>query len=262
MDIPAEQLKEALFTNDLDAVRRGIEDFRKDSDWMQISNHLRLAMESLYQKHWLKTNHVILSIFMLPELLGIDCNIFNEIGSVQDDRSIAHASDSLFDSLIGLAEDQIRNGGSTLFFNINRISSTRSAIIISDLIEARYRETLFVIEETDEMIPKLTKDWIDVSRLWRTSNGFRLLKARNLGTHIHINEYRELRNRLVKELNCELNGIKTECDRLRKEGYSKYLRLTRTLDDFMTGLIASLGIRGKFDQYYKTWIDHEGLDEF
>ena len=262
MDDSAEQLKEALLSNNLDAARGEIEGFRKGSGWTQISNLLRITTESLYQKHWLKTNHVILSIFMSPELLGIDCNIFKEISSIQEDRSITQASDSLFESLIGLAKNQIRNGGSTLFFNIDRISSTRSVVIISDLIEARYRETLFVLEETDEMIPRLTKDWIDVSRLWKTSNGFRLLKARNLGTLIHINEYKELRNRLVKELNCELNGVKAECDRLRKEGHSKYLLFSRTLEEFMSGLIASLGIRGQFDQYYKTWIDHEGLDEF
>lgn len=262
MDDPAERLKKALLNNDLDAAREEIENFRKSSDWMQTSNLLRITMEALYQKHWLKTNYVLLSIFRSPELLGIDCNIFKEIGSIEEDRSITEASDCLFESLLSLTKNQIRNGGSTLFYNIDRISSTRSVVIISDLIEARYRETLFVIEEIDEMIPKLTKDWMDVSRLWRTGNGFRLLKARNLGILLHINEYKELRSRLAKELNFEPNSVKIECDRFRKEGHSKYLRLSQTLEDFMNGLIASLGIRGKFDQYYKTWIDHEGLDEF
>jgi len=262
MDDPAEQLKEALINNNLKAVRGEIDVLSKDSDWIQIANLLRISMESLYQKHWLKTNHVLLSIFMLPELLGIDSNIFREISSIQQSTSVAQASEFLFELLIGITENQIKNGGSTLFFNVDRISSTRSAVIIPDLIKARYRETLFVLQEIDNMLPKLTKEWVDVSRLWRTSNGFRLLKARNIGTHIHINEYKELRDRLVRELNCDPATIKKECDGLRIEDNSKYLMLSQTLEEFMTGLIASLGIRGKFDQYYKTWIDHEGLDEF
>ena len=262
MDNLVEQLKEALINNDLSAVRGEIDVLAKDSDWTQIANLLRISMESLYQKHWLKTNHVLLSLFMLPELLGIDCNIFSEISSMQQPRSVMQVYDSLFELLVRIAENQIKNGGSTLFFNVERMSSTRSAIIIPDLIEARYRETLFVLQEIDNILPKLTKEWVDVSRLWRTSNGFRLLKVRNIGTLIHINEYKELRNRLIKELNCDPTGIEQECDRLQAEDTPKYLQLSQTLEDFMTGLIASLGIRGKFDQYYKTWIDHEGLDEF
>ncbi len=262
MDDSAERLMEALTNSNLDRVRIEIEEISKYSDWIQISKILRVSLESLYQRHWLKTNHVLLSIFMLPELLGIDCDIFNELNSIHKYTSVAHASESLFQLLIRRAENQIKNGGSTLFFSVDRISSTRSAIIIPDLIEARFRETLLVLQEIDDMLPQLTKEWLDVSRLWRTSNGFRLLKARNIGTHIHINEYKELRNRLAKELNCEPDSIKAECDVLKKGGNSKYLLLSRTLEDFMNGLIASLGIRGKFDQYYKTWIDHEGLDEF
>ncbi|MFW9964980.1 MAG: hypothetical protein ACFFCX_15525, partial [Candidatus Sifarchaeia archaeon] len=176
-------------------------------------------------------------------------------------KDIEHASKLLFVRVIEIVKKQLKKGGSTLFFNINEISSTPSAIITSELIQARYRETILVLDEINLKLPSLTKEWVDVSRLWRTGNGFRTLKARGLGIHIHIKEYKEIRDLLVKEMMLDSNKLSDESLKLRKED-SKYLQFSKTLDEFVSGLIASRGVRGSFDPYYKTWIDHEGLDEF
>jgi transcription initiation factor TFIIIB Brf1 subunit/transcription initiation factor TFIIB len=153
-------------------------------------------------------------------------------------------------------------GGSTLFFDVTQIASTRSAIIAAELIQARYRETIHVLNEIDELLPTLTKEWVNVSRLWRTGNGYRMLRARELAVLIHVKEYNEIRNHLVKELNVPPDKVAEESNRLTEEGKSDYLQISITLDEFLTGLIASRGIRGEFEPHYKTWIDHEGLDEF
>jgi hypothetical protein len=230
--------------------------------WEENIGYLKSATESLYQKHWLKLNHVLLSIFNLAELLGVDCDLFRQLNRIGQPTSVEQASEGLYHVLIQKAEAQLRGGGPTLFFNIGKMSTTRSAIIVPELVNARYRETVFTLNETDEILDKNPKDWIDVSRLWRTSNGYRLLKARNSGTHIHANDYRNIRDCLSRELGCDSDKIADECEKMRSDGNLKYLQLSKTLDEFMTGLIASLGVRGKFDPYYRTWIDHEGLDDF
>jgi hypothetical protein len=262
MENPIDSLKYHLSANQLDALHLEILNQNDRLSWDDNIRYLKSAVESLYQNHWLKVNHVLLSIFKLPELLGVDCDLFRQLISIKQPKDIDHASESLFNKLIQIAESQLREGGSTLFFNIGRMSSTRSVITISELVKARYRETIFVLNETDEMLKKLKKEWVDVSRFWRTSNGYRFLKARNIGTLIHVSEYREIRDCLIRELGCNPNDIAEECERMRSDDIQNYLQLSEPLDGFMTGLIASLGIRGKFDQYYKTWIDHEGLDEF
>ncbi len=231
-------------------------------DWIELVGFLQRACQDTYQKHWLKTHHMVLSIFGVSELLGIDSPLFDELRSLDVPKDMTHASNSLFELLIDVAKTQFNSGGSTLFFDVDRISSTRSAVITSDLIQARYRETIFVIQEIDDALPSLTKEWVDASRLWRTGNGFRLLRAKYLGIPIHIKDYKEIRAVLLNEMKVKPDEVEKESNRLRKEGYSDYLNLSKSLDEFVTGLIASSGIRGSFDPYYRTWIDHEGLDEF
>ncbi|MFX1483628.1 MAG: hypothetical protein ACFFCP_10605 [Promethearchaeota archaeon] len=264
MDIDTERILDLLALDDLRNLRQDIDtSLRKDihsaDDWKELVSILRVACSKAYQKHWLKTHQVILSVFEIPELLGVDCRFFEELQAIPLSSSLRNASDHLFDNLIEIAKDQLTKGGSTLFFNVDSISHTRSAIIASDLIEARFRETVLVLNEIDQAIPKLTKEWVNISRLWRTGNGYRLLKATDFGVVIHIKAYGQLRDLLLEDLDVDsdrLNELSVEFSE------SNYLQLSKTLDEFMTGLIASRGIRGTYEPHFKNWIDHEGLDDF
>ena len=267
MEIDTEIIYDLLAIDDFQGLESTIDSVLKTSvqskeDWDELVTFLKTACLETYQKHWLKTHHIILSIFGMPELLGVDCTLFDELRIINKPNSIEQASNSFFETLVEIARTQFKNGGSTLFFDFALISSTRSAIIAADLIQARYRETIHVLNEIDEMLPSLTKEWVDVSRLWRTSNGFRMLGARDMAILIHVKEYKEIRNLLVRELKVDSERVAEESSRLREEGSSNYLQLSKTLDEFVTGLIASRGIRGAFEPHYKTWIDHEGLDDF
>lgn len=237
-------------------------DVQSKKDWDDLVTILKMGCQETYQKHWLKTHHIILSIFGMPELRGVDCSLFNELRSLDTPKTIEHASDQFFDILVDIARTQFTGGGSTLFFDVTKISSTRSAILTADLIQARYRETILVLNEIDEMLPSLTKEWVNVSRLWRTGNGFRMLRARDMGVLIHVKEYKEIRDLLAKEMKISPDKIAEVCGKLRGESRPDYLQLSSTLDEFVTGLIASRGVRGTFEPHFKTWIDHEGLDEF
>jgi hypothetical protein len=231
-------------------------------DWDELISVLQRGCQEIYQKHWLKTHHIVLSVFKIPELRGVDCSLFDELHSMQPPKGMMQASDNLFSILIEIAKKQFENGGSTLFFNVDEMASTRSAIIVSDLVQARFRETVFVLEEIDALLPNLTKEWVDVSRLWRTGYGYRILKTRNLSTIIHVKEYDRIREILLDKLNIDSDRTILVGDKLRDEGNSTYLNLSKTLDEFVAGLIASHGIRGAFEPHYRSLIDHEGLDDF
>ena len=264
MDIDTELTLELLADDNVSSLSSLIDnnlrdEVHTDNDWKDFVNILRIAFTRTYQKHWLKTHKVLLSLFKIPELLGVDCNIFDELRATQQPFSLEQASNRLFEILIEIAKSQLNSGGSTLFFDIGKIASTRSAIITSDLIEARFRETVLVLNEIDNVIPTLTKDWVDVSRLWRSGNGYRLLRASELGVVIHIKEYEEIKHILMKELDLDSEKL---CEANRHYKNVNYLELSETLDNFVTGLVASRGIRGEYEPHFKTWIDHEGLDDF
>ena len=177
----AEEIKDYLVQDNIQGVQTLIGELLNDNEWKEIVALLKTVTTALYKKHLLKTQQMILTIFDLSELLGVDCDIFTEMSSIPHPDNIEQASNLLFDNLILVAKTQFGTGGSTLFFDVEKLSKTRSVIIIPDLIEARYRETIFLISEYDELLPSLTKEYIDASRLWRTGYGLRLLKARNQG---------------------------------------------------------------------------------
>ena len=262
MEAFGEELKDYLVQDNIEAARNLIDVLIKDGDWKEIVQLLKTVTKSLYRKHLLKIHHMVLSIFNLAELQGLDCDLFSEIASIPQPKDIEHASDLLFDNLIEIAKAQFQTGGSTLFFNVEEMKSTRSVVVIPELVEARYREIILVLAEIDELLPSLTKEYIDTTRLWRTGYGLRSLKARNQGLLIHINDYKEIRNLIANELGINPNGIKNERDEILRKGNSDYLRISNELDVFVLSYILSLGVRGKFDPYYKSLIDHEDLDEF
>lgn len=262
MEETSETIKDYLVQNDIERLRILINTLIKDHKWSDIIELLKTSSESLYKKHWLKTHHMMLSIFELSELLGVDCDIFSELNRITQPESIENASELLFDNLIQVAMTQFKSGGSTLFFNVDKISTTRSAIILPELIEARYRETIFILSEFDEMLPTLTKEWIEVGKLWRTGYGLRLLRARNHRLLIHIKDYKVIRNLLAKELGIDLKNITEEKERLIREGNSDYLQLSQQLDVFVLSYIISLGVIGKFDPKYRALIDPEDSDDF
>ena len=258
----AEEIKDYLVQDNIRGVQTLISDLMKNHEWKEIVALLKTVTTALYKKHLLKTHKMVLTIFNLSELLGIDCDIFAEMNSIPVPENIEQASDLLFDNFIQVARSQFSSGGSTLFFDVDKLSTTRSVIIIPDLIEARYRETIFVLSEYDELLPTLTKDWIEVARLWRSGYGLRLLKARNYGLMIHVKDYKEIRELLARELGINLEKITEERDRLIRESNSEYLQLSQALDVFVLSYIVSLGVIGKFDPKYKSLIDPEDSNEF
>ncbi|MGY5859017.1 MAG: hypothetical protein RTU63_06590 [Candidatus Thorarchaeota archaeon] len=258
----AEDIKDYLVQDNVKGVQALIEKLLKEFEWKEIVSLLKTVTRSLYKKHLLKTHQMVLTVFDLSELVGVDCDLFAEMNSISAPSSIKHASDLLFENLVLAVKTQLQSGGSTLFFNVNNLKKTRSVIIIPDLIEARYREAIFIISEFDEILPTLTKEWVDASRLWRTGYGLRLLKAQNQGLMIHVKDYKEIRNRLAKELELDLNKINEEKDRFICEGNSEYLQLSKEMDVFVLSYIVSLGVIGKFDPKYKSLIDPEDSEEF
>ena len=262
MEEIAERLKDYFVQDDVKKSQELIRSLTVTFEWKEIVGLLKNVTSSLYQGHFLKKHHMILSIFDLFELAGIDCDIFSEMKAIRQPSSFDEACSLLFENFIQIAKAQFQSGGSTLFFNVEKLKTTRSAVIVSDLLEARYRETIFILAEIDELLPTLHNEWINASRLWRIGYGMKILRARKQGLLIHINEYKKIRNRILNELEINPETIIKQRNQLIQKHNHDYLQISKELDMFVTGYISSLGIRGQFEPPFKSLIDHEGLDEF
>ena len=137
MEIDTENIYELLATDQSKGLESAIDNILRSSvhtkeDWDELVSILQTACLETYQKHWLKTYHIMLSLFGMPELLGVDCTIFDKLRLIDQPSNIDQASSRLFDVLVESTRSQFKNGGSTLFFSVDEISSTRSAIIASE----------------------------------------------------------------------------------------------------------------------------------
>ncbi|MHA2153283.1 MAG: hypothetical protein ACXAAQ_15005, partial [Candidatus Thorarchaeota archaeon] len=119
MDIDTELILEHLVDDRTETLRNEIDrllinDIESDKDWKEFVNILRAACTKTFQKHWLKMHQVLFSTFKIPELLGVDCNVFEELSSITKPASIDNVSNKLFDVLVEISKTQLRSGGSTL----------------------------------------------------------------------------------------------------------------------------------------------------
>ncbi|MFX0108494.1 MAG: hypothetical protein ACFE7R_09440, partial [Candidatus Hodarchaeota archaeon] len=198
----------------------------------------------------------------MPELFGVDCELYTIIHLEEEPENLGLAAHNLYEVVASLVRMQLNTGGSTLFFNVERMLTSKSAGLIEYLVKARTRETVLVLDELDKSVSTLGKDWVNVSRLWRTGNGFRLLRAKEVGRHIHLKDYASVRELLLSEIEIKSEDIETTAATLRKRGETQYLALSERLDDFVRLVISSRGIRGRFEPYYRPWVDLEGIDDF
>lgn len=230
-------------------------------DWIEFIAFLRQASRKVHSKYWLKRSHTVLMIFDAVDLLGIDDNIFDILQSIEGSDDWRTTSELAREALMKTARSQLQSGGSTLFFNIDRMSKTESVTLIPDLVQARHRETLFIISDYEDVLSNLDREWVDVTRLWRTTNGFRALRSRNYGTAIHVREYQEIRNMILEEIGVHLDDVNSERKKLEEE-QTRYLNLSNELNNFISALVSSYGIRGNYDPVYKSSFDYMGVDDF
>ncbi|MFX1605056.1 MAG: hypothetical protein ACFFDD_04050, partial [Promethearchaeota archaeon] len=81
MEIETETIYDLLAVDDYDRLATLIDnilrrDIQSKDDWERLVSILEVACLETYHKHWLKTHHIILSIFRMPELRGVDRSLF------------------------------------------------------------------------------------------------------------------------------------------------------------------------------------------
>ena len=111
MDIDTELTLELLADDNISSLSSLLENTLRDevhsvNDWKDLVNILRNAFTRTYQKHWLKTNKILLSLFKIPELVGVDCNIFDELRAIEQPFNLGQASNRLFEILIEILLSQ------------------------------------------------------------------------------------------------------------------------------------------------------------
>jgi len=146
----------------------------KKMGWAAIRERIVTVLNQITEIDWYAVQRGLLIGFGMEELAGFDGNPSELLADTTGSMDYKSARRSIYDRAVELLDDQISNGGPTLFLDIEEMKETRASKLIAKIVEARRNE----IENTTV----LTKGSISLmNSLWLTHYGYKILEALGVG---------------------------------------------------------------------------------
>lgn len=108
--------------------------------WKTILSHTKEFLRLLPERQWFAAQRGLLTGMGFPELAAFDGWPYLLLENITDDMDYEQAKLQIEENTIRLLKSQIENQGSTHFLDIDRLSSTSGAILISPILENRMKE--------------------------------------------------------------------------------------------------------------------------
>jgi len=146
----------------------------KKFGWDGVKKHLTAVSKSLRIGDEFKTQQLLLTALGIPELACYDGHLRDLVKLLPDSGSYDDGIITFRSEIVRVLENQLKQGRSTLYFDVDALSTTSGSVLIPLLLKQRNREmekvTLFV-----------NKGRIDLLPLWITGYGSKILSALNYG---------------------------------------------------------------------------------
>ncbi len=172
------------------------DDLSRRSGWQAIRKTLPKVIEALDGRNWFRAQKGLLEGFQIEELSGFDGNPMLLLDHTEGLADFASVRDAIYDNAIGLLEDQIGRGGSTLFLDLHKISDTRASKMVSLISAARTREI-------SEAAVQVGGNRVNLFPLWLTYYGSELLRVLNFGLTTDLRGL-DLISRSLRQIGYEL----------------------------------------------------------
>jgi hypothetical protein len=157
----------------------------------------------------------------MSELACYDGNLSDIIDMLPEKGSYNKGVKILREKMIYKLIDQLKNNGSTLFFDIDELS-TRDASVLIPLILKRRKKELQRLRLYE------SSGYVDLTPLWKTGYGYEILKVLNLKKTIHVKEFKKVRDAFSKI------GIRLRLTaELKKAKKNPTPKLSQTLSKFV-----------------------------
>jgi hypothetical protein len=130
-----------------------------------------------------------MAAFALEEIGGYDGDPNHLLSEINMEHSFVYVRNLILDTAAKLLAEQIRNGGSTLFLDSEKIADSRASVLTAHLAERRK------IEACEAPVFKQS-DSYDLSALALTFYGFEMIRALGLGLNAVDSGYEQLNKSL------------------------------------------------------------------
>jgi len=151
-----------------------VEEQVNDYGLAKILSSMHEVLETVSASDRFPLQRGLMTAFSLEELGGYDGNPKNLLSQINTEDSFESVRDVVLDTAAKLLMDQIRNGGSTLFLDSEKIADSRASLLTPHLAERRKREV-------SEAPVLKRRDSYDLSALALTFYGFQIICALGLG---------------------------------------------------------------------------------
>ena len=149
-------------------------DLTKQMGWSQISFNTLSLMESIEPRCWFRAQKGFLEGMGMPELAGFDGDPNLLITDSENVPDFESARSEVFDRAIALLEQQLQEGGPTLFLDVQQMSGTRASKLIPLVADSRELEMKNVV------LP-VGGNSVHLLPLWLTHYGMEMLRVLRFG---------------------------------------------------------------------------------
>lgn len=170
------ELCHKLIWNDFKGSREWVRQSIYRQGWSRTREILVDSIKGSYVE-WFHINKILLEIFNLSELLGYDDDVMPLLESISETRSYDMVKSKLEESLRTLICEQLTKGGSTWFFDADKMRTSSSDTLLEQLLETRKEEFGYVVNLYSKMdLSSLSKPQSEMlwGVLWATWYGQRI----------------------------------------------------------------------------------------
>jgi len=142
--------------------------------WESVHKHLEATKKLLPPKRDFLAQLAILEDLGMPELACYDGSISDIIAIIPTSGTYEEGVLEIQAKLISMLSMQLENGGSTLFFDIDRLATTPGSVLVPQIVSRRGKEL-------KELILYQLDERVNLMPMWLTGFGFNILRAAGCG---------------------------------------------------------------------------------
>ena len=188
---------------------RSYRDLVNEFGWAPVKKHLMALSRKMQIKTEFVGQKILLDAFGMPELACYDGRVRDFVKFLPTHRDYDKGIQEIYSKMVKLLEGQLERGGSTLYFDLDILSTTPGSVLLPSVLSRRDAEmnevTLFDRSGNVDLFP-----------LWLTSYGHKILTALGIKRYVPKSRLSEI-NTALKKINHELAIEKVVYDTREKK---------------------------------------------
>ena len=157
---------------------------------LALSKKFKMGIEYAAQK-------ILMDALGMPELACYDGRVRDIVKLLPTNGTYKKGVQQLYTKMVELLEGQLERGGSTLYFDMDTLSTTPGSVLLPSVLNRRE-------SEMRELILYDQKGKVDLFPLWLTSHGHKILTALGVKRYVPKSRLSEI-NTALKNINHEVS---------------------------------------------------------